>query len=164
MPAQHVAADIQCIGSPRPPVQSITAGCNLRLVKALAEGLPILYKHVVKQVKYEQAGVSVTAGNTVIKGDTSGPSLCKSLSTTHSAYCLYIWVQKPRYRQEWSHAAALLLRLCNVLCFLFCVSFVCYALTAQAQCGMLCTMVHGLSGWRNYTLVSCCNASQAVQT
>lgn len=53
-------------------VQPNTAGCNLRLVKALAQGLPILYNHVVKEVKYEQTGVSVTAGNTVIKGDTSG--------------------------------------------------------------------------------------------
>ena len=52
-------------------VQLWSAGCNLRLVKALAQGLPILYNHVVKEVKYEQAGVSVTAGNTVIKGDAS---------------------------------------------------------------------------------------------
>lgn len=44
------------------------AGCNLRLVKALAEGLPILYNHVVQEVKYDQAGVRVTAGNTVIAG------------------------------------------------------------------------------------------------
>ncbi|KAL0034074.1 hypothetical protein WJX79_007286 [Trebouxia sp. C0005] len=44
-------------------------GCNLRLVKALAEGLPILYNHVVQEVKYDQAGVRVTAGNTVIAGD-----------------------------------------------------------------------------------------------
>lgn len=47
------------------------AGCNLRLVKALAQGLPILYNHVVKEVKYDQAGVQVTAGNTVIAG--AGP-------------------------------------------------------------------------------------------
>ena len=44
------------------------AGCNLRLVKALAQGLPILYNHVIKEVKYDQAGVRVTAGNTVIAG------------------------------------------------------------------------------------------------
>ena len=44
------------------------AGCNLRLVKALAQGLPILYNHVVKEVKYDQAGVQVAAGNTVIAG------------------------------------------------------------------------------------------------
>ena len=37
-------------------------------MKALAEGLPILYNHVVKEVKYDQQGVTVTAGNTVIAG------------------------------------------------------------------------------------------------
>ena len=58
-------------------MQAWTAGCNLRLVKALAQGLPILYNKVVKEVKYDQAGVSVTAGNTVIKGTPSGLSLCK---------------------------------------------------------------------------------------
>lgn len=55
------------------------AGCNLRLVKALALGLPILYNHIVKQVKYEQAGVSVIAGNTVIQGNIFWPFLCQSL-------------------------------------------------------------------------------------
>ena len=69
-------------------VQAWTAGCNLRLVKALAQGLPILYNHVVKEVKYEQAGVSVTAGNTVIKGNISGPSLCKSVSQPLNAFCI----------------------------------------------------------------------------
>lgn len=58
-----------------------SAGCNLRLVKALAQGLPILYNHVVKEVKYEQAGVSVTAGNTVIKGDVSVQDGLHSVTT-----------------------------------------------------------------------------------
>jgi len=64
-----------CVGSRQASVKShmlilrlAHAGCNLRLVKALAQGLPILYNHVVKEVKYDQAGVQVTAGNTVIAG------------------------------------------------------------------------------------------------
>ena len=66
-------------------VQAWTAGCNLRLVKALAQGLPILYNHVVKEVKYEQAGVSITAGDAVIRGNPSGLSLCKAGCTAF--YC-----------------------------------------------------------------------------
>jgi len=64
------------------------AGCNLRLVKALAKGLPILYNHVVKEVKYDQAGVRVTAGNTVIAG---------AIHITERATALFIKIWAPAH-------------------------------------------------------------------
>ncbi len=63
------------------------AGCNLRLVKALAQGLPILYNHVVKEVKYDQAGVQVTAGNTVI----AGAVLITDCATVLHGHALQTW-------------------------------------------------------------------------
>lgn len=47
----------------------LLAGCNIRLVQALAKGLPIMYNNVVKRISYDQSGVQVTAGNTVIAAD-----------------------------------------------------------------------------------------------
>lgn len=38
-------------------------------MQALAKGLPIMYNNVVKRISYDQSGVQVTAGNTVIAAD-----------------------------------------------------------------------------------------------
>ena len=64
------------------------AGCNLRLVKALAAGLPILYNHVVKEVKYDQGGVKVSAGNSVIAGwSCNAPLFSSHLCLCAEAIC-----------------------------------------------------------------------------
>lgn len=59
-------------------------------MKALAEGLPVLYNHVVKEVKYDQQGVTVTAGNTVISGEYawSGPLIAVCIVALHTATLL----------------------------------------------------------------------------
>ena len=67
----------------------IHAGCNLRLVKALANGLPILYNHVVKEVKYDQAGVQVTAGKTVIAGAIPAASIAEPVADELATFGIF---------------------------------------------------------------------------
>ena len=49
------------------------AGGNVRLVAALADGLPIFYNSVVSRVQYGPGGVHVTAGGRTFKGALLAP-------------------------------------------------------------------------------------------
>lgn len=49
------------------------AGGNLRLVAAMAEGLPIFYNSIVSRIQYAEDGVMVQAGGRSFKGNRPPP-------------------------------------------------------------------------------------------
>ena len=55
---------------------SINTGGNLRLVAALAEGLPIFYNSIVSRIQYAEDGVMVQAGGRSFRGNPPPPPSC----------------------------------------------------------------------------------------
>ena len=55
---------ICCVVHPKPAV----TGCNIRLVEALAQDLPIFFDHVVTGIDYSEAGVAVHTAKQTFTG------------------------------------------------------------------------------------------------
>ena len=68
-------------------------GCNLRIVAALAEGLPIFYNSVVDAISYSSQGVAVYTQDTVFKGIQNATGGTKVL-------CMLMCVQGTHCRDE----------------------------------------------------------------
>ena len=49
------------------PIPAVT-GCNIRLVEALARGLPTFFDHVVTGIDYSEAGVAVHTAKQTFTG------------------------------------------------------------------------------------------------